>query len=241
MLKCISHNQKINEWDFERFNPPNEMFQLFISASGLASLVKTTYKFVNKIVVSAFVERWYPETNTFHMPFGEITITLDDVSCLLGIPVVSRVIYIPYKLILDDAVILVSVQLGVLVEDAREELVHVRGTSVRLEWLRSIFDNVDDKSNSTQIECAAKAYLLFLLGCTLFVDKSSTRVSIAYLEYLKNLYEVQEYAWGTAALAHIYSHLGSATRVEVKQMIGYITLLEAWVYERFSYFIPNCN
>lgn len=57
MLKCISHNQKINEWEFERFNPPNEMFQLFISASGVASLVTTMYKFVNKVVVLAFVER----------------------------------------------------------------------------------------------------------------------------------------------------------------------------------------
>lgn len=87
---------------------------------------------------------------------------------------------------------------------------------MRLEWLRNIFNNVDDKSNSTQIECATKAYLLFLLGCTLFVDKSSTRVSVTYLECLKKLYKVQEYAWGAAALAYLYRHLGSATRVEVK-------------------------
>lgn len=100
---------------------------------------------------------------------------------------------------------------------------------------------MDDESDSTQIECAAKDYLLFLLGCTLFIDKSSMRVSVAYLECLKNLYEVQEYAWGAAALAHLYRHLGSATQVEVKQMAGYITLLEAWVYERFPYFTPNCN
>lgn len=126
-------------------------------------------------------------------------------------------------------------------EDAREELVHVRDTSVRLEWLRNIFNNVDEKSDSTQIECVANAYLLFLLGYTLFIDKSSTRVSVAYLECLKNLYEVQEYEWGAAALTHLYRHLGSATRVEVKQMAGYITLLKAWVYKRFPYFTPNCN
>lgn len=44
---------------------------------------------------------------------------------------------------------------------------------------------------------------------------------------MKILYEMQEYVWGVAALAHLYRHLGSATRVEVKQMAGYITLLEA--------------
>ncbi|CAI0446284.1 unnamed protein product [Linum tenue] len=35
----------------------------------------------------AFVERWRPHTNTFHMPFGEMTIMLYDIAVLLGIQV----------------------------------------------------------------------------------------------------------------------------------------------------------
>ncbi|CAK8536571.1 unnamed protein product [Lathyrus sativus] len=38
-------------------------------------------------LVSAFAERWHLETSSFHMPFGEMTITLDDVSCLLHLPI----------------------------------------------------------------------------------------------------------------------------------------------------------
>jgi len=30
------------------------------------------------------------DTNTFHLPFGEISITLDDVSCLLHLPIVGQ-------------------------------------------------------------------------------------------------------------------------------------------------------
>ncbi|CAI0382743.1 unnamed protein product [Linum tenue] len=38
-------------------------------------------------LLSAFVERWQPDTNTLHMPFGEISILLYDVHHILRIPV----------------------------------------------------------------------------------------------------------------------------------------------------------
>ncbi|KAH7859225.1 hypothetical protein Vadar_033350 [Vaccinium darrowii] len=38
------------------------------------------------LIVSAFVERWHPETNSFHFDFGETGPTLDNVEQLLGIP-----------------------------------------------------------------------------------------------------------------------------------------------------------
>jgi len=35
----------------------------------------------------AFAKRWHTETSSFHLPFGEMIVILDDVSCLLHLPI----------------------------------------------------------------------------------------------------------------------------------------------------------
>ncbi|CAN1812860.1 Serine/threonine-protein phosphatase 7 long form homolog, partial [Linum perenne] len=39
----------------------------------------------SKKLVTAPLERWWPETNTFHLIQGEATITLEDVEVLTGL------------------------------------------------------------------------------------------------------------------------------------------------------------
>ncbi|XXG47977.1 hypothetical protein AAC387_Pa02g2533 [Persea americana] len=93
-LKCISHGQKISEWAWNSEGRQNTVFSRLIGRSGLAPLVVTSYRSIDKNMGSAFVERWQPETNTFHMPFGEMTISLDDVSTILGIPVTGKFVLV---------------------------------------------------------------------------------------------------------------------------------------------------
>ena len=41
---------------------------------------------VDHALLSALEDRWRPETHTFHLPVGEMAVTLQDVSMLLGLP-----------------------------------------------------------------------------------------------------------------------------------------------------------
>ena len=47
-----------------------------IKALGLEGLLRTPGREIDHGLIMALVERWRPETHTFHMPHGEITITL---------------------------------------------------------------------------------------------------------------------------------------------------------------------
>ena len=42
---------------------------------------------LDRSLLTALVDRWRPETNTFHLPCGEMTPTLQDIAILLGLPI----------------------------------------------------------------------------------------------------------------------------------------------------------
>ncbi|KAH1213891.1 Protein MAINTENANCE OF MERISTEMS [Glycine max] len=80
---------------------------------------------------------------------------------------------------------------------------------------------------------AARAYLLHLVGCTLFANKSATYVHVVHLDAFCDLGQSGGYAWGVAALVHMYDQLDEASRTTTRQIAGYLTLLQCWIYEHF--------
>ena len=70
---------------------------------------------------------------------GELTITLDDVSSLLHLPI-SGAFHSFEALFVDEAVFLLMELLEVSGEEARAETVQARGAYVRLSWVREIYE-----------------------------------------------------------------------------------------------------
>jgi len=193
-----------------------------IAGTGLSSLIACSVDTGDRGLLSVFVERWHRETSNFHLPVGELTIMLDDVSSLLHLPVIGD-LHAFQPLHVDDAVQMLVDLLMVSTESTRAETAQCHGPYVRLQWVRDIYERRCQTGHWTT---AAHAYLLHLLGCTLFANKSATNVHVVYLEALRDLSMIERYAWGVAALVHMYDQLNNASMSHSRQLGGYITLLQ---------------
>ncbi|RYR57208.1 hypothetical protein Ahy_A05g022949 [Arachis hypogaea] len=71
--------------------PLHDRIVPYLERVGLYYLARlnTRWFWLDEPLVNAFIERWRPEMHTFHMPFGECTITLQDVAYQLGLTVDS--------------------------------------------------------------------------------------------------------------------------------------------------------
>ena len=55
--------------------------------TGLHYLAEIDRMVIDHALITGLVERWRAETNTFHFPSSEATVTLEDVAYIYGLPV----------------------------------------------------------------------------------------------------------------------------------------------------------
>ncbi|KAH1262403.1 Protein MAIN-LIKE 1 [Glycine max] len=224
MGELSSHGRKVHS-----LGRPVPTIEGLVVGTGLSPLIACSVNTGDRGLLSLFVERWHRETSSFHLPVGEVKITLDDVSSLLHLPVVGD-LHAFQPLHVDDVVKMLVDLLTVSAEAVRAETGQCHGSYIRLQWVRDIYERRCQAGHWTT---AAHAYLLHLLGCTMFANKNAINVHVVFLEALCDLSQTGRYTWGVAALVHMYDHLNDASISSSRQFGGYITLLQCWIYEHF--------
>ncbi|KAJ1421598.1 Phosphatidylinositol-specific phospholipase C, X domain [Sesbania bispinosa] len=179
-LKLVSHGRKLT-------TPVEAYIRDIVVNSGLAPLIDCSHSLVDRGLLSAFAERWHRNTCSFHLSVGEMTITLDDVSSLLHLPVTGH-----------------------------------------LFSLRTVGK---DEANMMLVS------LLRVSHAVAFAETEITRGA-----YVRDLHMVGTFACGASALAFLYENLKDASFHNTRQIAGYLTLLQAWIYEHFPHIVirqPN--
>ncbi|KAL0904417.1 hypothetical protein M5K25_026523 [Dendrobium thyrsiflorum] len=82
ILEAASHLLMVHEWPV---NCPR--FMEALRMVGLDCVSQMRYLRMDHHLLTALVERWSPQTNTFHLTVGEMTITLQDVGMILGVQI----------------------------------------------------------------------------------------------------------------------------------------------------------
>ncbi|QHN95390.1 uncharacterized protein DS421_18g609170 [Arachis hypogaea] len=190
----------------------------YLHMAGLYHLARLNDRWfrLDEALVSAFVERWRPETHTFHMPFGECTITLQDVAYQLG----WRPAWEWFQELL-----------GVIPPPSQ-----VQKYAINCSWFQETFGECPEGADDETVRRYARVYIMMLLGTQLFADKSGNRIHIRWLPFVARLEDMGTYSWGSAALAWLYWCMCRVANRNVIKLAGPLQLLQSWIFWRFPRF-----
>ncbi|XP_061358830.1 serine/threonine-protein phosphatase 7 long form homolog [Gastrolobium bilobum] len=169
-------------------------------------------------LITALVERWRPETHTFHMPVGEMIVTLQDVEAILGLRTEGRVVS-GYTHGNWADVITQYMGISPLAADLRHG-------NLKMGWLTQHWGQwaAHSATHEGQIRYT-RAYLMRLFGGFLLCDKSSSVVACRYIQLLDGDFEdTSMYSWGSAVLAVLFRELCQATSSGASDIGGCLTM-----------------
>ncbi|CAN1122012.1 Protein MAIN-LIKE 2, partial [Linum perenne] len=127
-------------------------------------------------LITAMIERWRPETSTFHLPFGECTITLEDIAYITGLPVDGEAVTRPIPSQWGE---LFRSLLGTSPPDSSP------GT-LKNSWLKDNFSWLSPDADDTTVEQYARAYILSMFGQFMFCERTGSVVHAYYLTVLRD-------------------------------------------------------
>jgi hypothetical protein len=192
--KCINAGEKMKD-----LGKPEEGLRWFwesVEGSGLHHLIYTGYSTVTHATIPTLCERWHTETISFHLPVGEMTITLYDVHNLLHIPIHGRMLDHDETMGQDCAIDLMT-RLGMSDADARNEVRNRSTGHISYPSPKRFYE--DHLTEARRLEepqmreelqergmrrvWCVRSFLLYLVCCALFTNKTNRHIELIYLDY----------------------------------------------------------
>ncbi|RYQ92831.1 hypothetical protein Ahy_B09g099080 [Arachis hypogaea] len=152
----------------------------------------------HSVLLSALVERWRSETNTFHLPVSEVTVTLEDVTYILGLPINREPITgrsdSNHQFLVENCIACFSWKPGP--QDHVLEKVNVA-------WVWRC-RNTEPCDTQESVERYIRPHIFCVLGTVVFPNKSTTSLNSKFLPLLRNFHRISAYSWGQSVW-HTYT------------------------------------
>nr|XP_009627741.1 protein MAIN-LIKE 2-like [Nicotiana tomentosiformis] len=176
------------------------------------------------------IERWRPETYTFHLSIGEATIMIEDVEVLFGLPVDGLPVAYPLAL-RDYKGVHYLYMLQRLTSFQPAELTTLSGASrlqPTLVWkhLAAMDAEITDDSLSEDIDRHTRLLLLLIFDGVLFPNTSGNIVSLRLLHHLERLDDLPGYSWGEVVLGYLYRQMCRTCMGTQRDVAGFLPLLQ---------------
>ncbi|XP_059310723.1 protein MAIN-LIKE 1-like [Lycium ferocissimum] len=146
------------------------------------------------------IERWRPETHTFHLRTGEATITLQDVEVIYGLQIDGQALYrveppemLPYRQELAKLTGFEPLQ-----RDMRGRSRLLRSSLHAHLRLVDLQHPIGEATPQADVDRCARLYLLIIFGGNMFPNTSGADKSIRYLLFIEDLDQLGCYSWDVA-------------------------------------------
>ncbi|XP_052483108.1 protein MAINTENANCE OF MERISTEMS-like [Gossypium raimondii] len=143
-----------------------------LELAGFESVAQIRYTVLRFDLLSALVERWRPETHTFHFPCGECTVTLEDVALQLGLPIDGSPVTGLSAFTDPDA--LCYQLLGDSPGDGESYF-----SGVQFTWLKAKYGQLSAIATEGELMCAARAYIMHIIGGEIMPDASNDKLGLS--------------------------------------------------------------
>ncbi|RYR61124.1 hypothetical protein Ahy_A04g018251 [Arachis hypogaea] len=192
-------------------SPPDAIIPYLDEARFGDTVPLKDFTFDNSLI-SALVERWLPETHTFHLPRGEVTITLQDVAYHLGLWEHGN----PVGGCLRDFGRWYGMETWAMVEQllgakppvaAQQAAQRKESFTLKLVWLRDRVRQMPPTDDPETLRQYARCYIMLLIGGYLLIDKFNNLVHIHWLLFLRDFAECRALSWDSVVLAWTYQSL----------------------------------
>nr|AAZ06229.1 putative mutator-like transposase [Oryza sativa Indica Group]AAZ06234.1 putative mutator-like transposase [Oryza sativa Indica Group] len=198
----------------------------------------------DRSLLAALVDRWRPETYTFHLPCGEMAPTLQDVSYLLGLPLAGAPVgpmdgVFGWK---EDITARFEQVMRLPHLGPANTLPPYSTVGPSKAWLLQFTaDLLHPDADDYSVRRSLEAYLLWLFGWVMFTSTHGHAVDFRLVHYARSTADAQpqdvpQWSWGSAVLAATYRALCEAcTKTDAGAIIaGCPMLLQLWAAERFA-------